>query len=642
MGHNPGRVKGWMAVLLLAAAAGLALFGRQAVGHIVPPEQYHPVAESERRLAFVLALNPVRWDLVESDAGVIATALAGVDVDAGATYRAHVEDDVRRAREASAGEGLDPQLRRELARDVFVRSTRAAGRILADHLRAAQASLDSYADASRDLEAARGVWATFEHEVRYTDPDAFREIGRAWLGLSHALGAPGVLGAGVVEPDREAFATEAAKITSYVEANFGEAFTVEPGQRLLPLPRASLTFDPAAAIPVKLPPGSNVNKQLPRPRQVLNMATRGVNESETPLIALGDMAFDSPYIFGEPAQSIGLSCNTCHNKSITNPQFFVPGISRVAGGLDVSNSFFAGHANNGHFDPLDIPDLRGIRFTAPYGRNGRFPSLRDFVRNVIVNEFNGPEPDPMILDGIVAYMLEFDFLPNPYLNADGTLNEKAPAAALRGQELFNRPFASMGGRACASCHVPSDQFVDRRSHDVGTVAGTGEGSRDRSLDTPTLLSSRYTAPYFHDGRAPTLQSAVEWFDEHYALGLSKQQIEDLTTYVETVGAGEQPYEDTMHTLEAEMEEFSFFLSTYEFLRGRGRADLNELTFQTIASEIRAHKWDVQDQGYLPVLERLAELMDEAYAASRAGEESRVDELVAQYRDLYEGNAEVLQ
>ena len=46
----------------------------------------------------------------------------------------------------------------------------------------------------------------------------------------------------------------------------------------------------------------------------------------------------------------------------------------------ISSRFFAPHANNSLFDPLDTPDLRGIRFTAPYGRNGRFSSLRDFIR----------------------------------------------------------------------------------------------------------------------------------------------------------------------------------------------------------------------------------------------------------------------
>jgi cytochrome c peroxidase len=198
---------------------------------------------------------------------------------------------------------------------------------------------------------------------------------------------------------------------------------------------------------------------------------------------------------------------------------------------------FAPHANNSVFDPLDIPDLRGIRFTAPYGRNGRFSSLRDFIRNVIVNEFNGPEPDPIVVDAMLAYLMEFDFLPNPSLNKDGTLAKTAPAAARRGEKLFNKPFAQMNGMSCASCHVPSSHFVDHQRHDIGSVQGAEDHSLDRALDTPTLLSARFTAPYFHDGSLATLKEVVQWFNRNYDLKLDESQANDLTAYLEAVGDG---------------------------------------------------------------------------------------------------------
>ena len=61
-------------------------------------------------------------------------------------------------------------------------------------------------------------------------------------------------------------------------------------------------------------------------------------------------------------------------------------------------------------------------------------------------------------DGMIAYMLEFDFLPNPYLEPAGTLNDKAPESAKRGERIFNRPFEQLAGRSCASCHIPSDDL----------------------------------------------------------------------------------------------------------------------------------------------------------------------------------------
>ena len=605
----------------LVVAGGLA---QPLLAHIVPPEKLHPVAESYRRLAFTLNLNPIPWEMVRQDLRTLHTS------GLGEATRASLE----------LGEtAASAQERRKATEQLLEGATASVSRLLAAALEEGKTHVADYSRAAAALGTARQIWSSFEPVVQATDPAAFRRLGECWLTMSSALGSPGILDLGAVPADAELFHDEADEVIEYVLKSFD---VVRSHGRLAALPAHSETFDSRAPLPAKLPPGHNINKQLPRPRQVLNGAERGVDEGETALIALGDMAFDSSFIFGEPARSLAISCNTCHNKSITNPGFFIPGLSSRNGGVDVSNSFFAPHANNGHFDPLDIPDLRGIRFTAPYGRNGRFDSLREFTRNVIVNEFNGPEPEPLLLDGLLAYMLEFDFLANPLLEADGTLSESASPSAARGEELFHRPFAAMGDRSCATCHVPSDHFLDRRRHDIGTVAGTGEDSRDRALDTPTLLSSNTSGPYFHDGSQPTLEAVVRWFDEHYGLGLAAAEVADLTAYLEAVGSGVDAYEDTIYTLEAELEEFSFFLSTLELLDARGKRDLIDTTLRTVALELRAHKWDVQDARYLPILEDMAALIDAAAVANLEGDEERVREKVAEYGVLYNENAEVLR
>ena len=631
--------------MLAALAAGCLLAAPlyRIEAHIVPPEDLHPAAESYRRLAFLVNLNPVLWLEVQRDAQTIAQQLAKVDSSAADDFQAAVDELLEPLLTSGRHPTpTAPDVRLGTARHVFELATAAVVRTLKLNLQTALETLGDYSIATRSLEEARQIWAAFEPVVQATDSQAYRRLGECWLELASALGSPGVLGLGVVGPDPVAFRDDSQELIEYVELNFGDRFEAPIVGRISAQPTQSPTFDPSALLPQSLPPGANINKQLPRPRQILNMADRGVDESETVLVALGDMAFDSPYIFGEPARSLTLSCNTCHNKGVTNPQLFLPGLSVRPGGLDVSNSFFAPHANNGHFDPLDTPDLRGIRFTSPYGRNGRFESLRDFVRNVIVNEFNGDEPDPTLLDGLIAYLLEFDFLANPHLAADGTLTETASEAAHRGEAMFHRPFPQMAGRSCASCHVPSDHFLDRKRHDIGTVRGSETASRDRSLDTPTLLSARFTAPYFHDGSQPTLRAVNEWFNEHFGLGLSAVEIDDLTAYVKTVGDGTDSYEETVYTLESEMEEFIFFLSTYEFLKQKGKPKLIETTFRTIADEIRAHKWDAQDWSQLPTLERMATLMDEAAEANRAGDWATVDVRVAEYRRQYEANIDRLR
>ncbi len=618
-------------VWLPAVVAGLAICG-VAPGHVIPPEKLHPVAESYRRVTFVLNLNPVVWEQVETDVAAIANHWRTVDPSAADTFEQQAGTIVAGAQPRATGE---PVPRREATSELFTLLTRAVNAIGQAKLDLSQHDLGSREPVRLAMREAQGVFGSFNDVLLVTDPIAFRSLGQRWLEMSSALGTPGLLGAGEVPFDRDRFQDAAAAVSAYLQMNFGTDFAPLADRPLAPWPARSPTFDESATLPPKLPPGSNINKQLPRPRQILNMATRGVDEAETVLIALGDMGFDSPFIFGEPARSVGISCNTCHNKSITNPGFFIPGVSHRQGGMDVSNSFFAPHANNGHFDPLDTPDLRGIRFTSPYGRNGRFESLREFVRNVIVNEFNGPEPDPLLLDGLIAYMFEFDFLPNAYLKTDGTLNDQAPPSAHRGQEIFRRPFTQMNGMSCATCHVPSANFVDHRRHDLGTVGGAEDYSRDGSLDTPTLLGIKYTPPFFHDGSQPTLRAVNEWFNRSFELGLSDQELDDLTAYVQIVGSGIDAFEDTTFTLDAEMEEFSFFLSAYEFLAARNKPELTAITFRTVAFEIRAHKWDLQDWAHMGVLDRMANLMDEAAAAIEEGDRQRVDTLVREYRRMYE-------
>ena len=613
-----------------------------ASAHIVPPEEYHPMAESYRRIAFMVNLNPVAWDLVEADAGRLADELSAVDAVAGKDYDETVTA-VFEAIRAERSVSLEtPTMRKRSAEAIFEASTIAVARGISAHLSVAQQSLGEHDTAKQHFEIARQIFKAVEHEVKYSDTVAFRKLGEAWLTASSSMGTPGVLGVGGVPADVEMFRSATNFVRDYVTTAFGEGYDANAESWMRSVPYRSASYDAGAEIPMKLAPGSNLNKQLPRPRQILNMAERGVSEMDTPLIALGDMAFDSPFIFGEPARSLGISCNTCHNKGTTNPLFFVAGLSRTSGGMDVSNSFFAPHANNGHEDVVDIPDLRGIRFTGPYGRNGRIASLRDFTRNVIVNEFNGGEPDPLILDSLVAYMVEFDFLPNEQIDAMGRLTDAAPEAAHRGEQIFVRPFEQLEGKSCATCHVPSNNFVDGLRHDIGSAGGSSRYSLDRALETPTLLSALYTPPYMHDGSIPTLRGVVEWFNAEHALDLKQNEVDDLVAYLEAVGSGEEAFEDTMFTLEAEMEEFSFFLSSYEYTKQQGKMDVAGAIFQTIAKEIEAHKWDVQDIAHLPKLEEMADVMRSAYAAVEQGDLVRTDELVEEYRELYAKYGDVLK
>lgn len=264
-----------------------------------------------------------------------------------------------------------------------------------------------------------------------------------------------------------------------------------------------------------------------------NLASELAGGRQSFLVALGNTAFSSPLLYGERARAAGISCNACHVNGHVNRAFFVPGHSLRPGSFDATSAAFNPRADNGINDALDIPSLRGIRLTGPWGRDGRIGSLREFARHVIVDEFAGREPAPIILDALTAYLNEQEFLANPNIDTMGRLRDGTTEAARRGQALFEKPFAGLGGESCASCHRPSAQFTDRAVHDVAT------GGRFR---TPTLINSADSAPFFHDGSAADFAAVVAHFDTSFGLALSTRDRADLVAYLDAVGAAPEATE----------------------------------------------------------------------------------------------------
>jgi cytochrome c peroxidase len=295
-------------------------------------------------------------------------------------------------------------------------------------------------------------------------------------------------------------------------------------------PHAATAFP--AGDSAALPAGSELGEDaLARPRELFHSEAMGGRKSA--LVNLGDLAFNASSILGGLARQAGMSCGTCHVNGAGNPMLSVPGLSSRPGTFDTSGLLFNPKAFNSLLDPVRVPSLRGARFLAPYGHDGRFASLRDFVHNVIVNEFAGPEPSPAILDGIVAYIMDIDFLPNPRIGRGGLLDAQASEAERRGEALFFKPFRLQPTLSCAGCHLPSAAFVDHLQHDVGSGG---------LVKTPTLLNANLNGPYFHDGRYDGYAQVVAHFDRVFDLGLTAGDQEDLVAYLTAVGDGERPFE----------------------------------------------------------------------------------------------------
>jgi len=149
---------------------------------------------------------------------------------------------------------------------------------------------------------------------------------------------------------------------------------------------------------------------------------------------------------------------------------------------------------------------------------------------------NQPLGDPKAgvsteLDALAAYVGSLGrFAPTPYRNTDGTLT----AAAVTGKALF-------GSAGCAACHGGGAFTISATAtamRNVGTIqpsSGSRLGGALTALDVPTLRDAWATAPYLHNGSAPTLTAAIQ---AHAGVTLNATELANLAAYVQQIGSEE--------------------------------------------------------------------------------------------------------
>lgn len=196
------------------------------------------------------------------------------------------------------------------------------------------------------------------------------------------------------------------------------------------------------------------------------------------------------------------SCATCH-----------PDDGRVDG---LPWDFMRDGIGNGN----DVISLVYTHHTSPHNRRATRPTPRECMRTGVIGS-HLVVPEPADVDDILAYVISLEPEPNP-------MAPQLAEAAARGKSLFE------GKAQCSGCH-PAPYFTDRKMHNVGTVSPEEPDGR---YDTPSLVETYRTAPYYHDGRAATLREALVEHDPeglHGNLGgLTSQEIDDLVAYLKTL------------------------------------------------------------------------------------------------------------
>lgn len=226
----------------------------------------------------------------------------------------------------------------------------------------------------------------------------------------------------------------------------------------------------------------------------------------------------------------GVACFDCHVNGHTS------GATHLVGDIRPQN----------HRRRIDTPSLRGVNIQRLFGSQRALKSIEDFTEFEQRAAYFDGDPVSASAKGInplergsqVHFMAEvqelLDFPPAPGLRWDGKLDPKKFAAdslEMQGQKLF------FGKAQCATCH-PAPYYTDNLMHDlkverfyktqtINGLVATAQGP----IKTFTLRGIKESPPYFHDGRLPTLEDTVEFFNLILELKLEAQEKKALVAFM---------------------------------------------------------------------------------------------------------------
>jgi hypothetical protein len=201
----------------------------------------------------------------------------------------------------------------------------------------------------------------------------------------------------------------------------------------------------------------------------------------------------------------GISCQSCHIHADSDDAAYNLGDHRL----------------------LPTLSVRGLADTAPYLRDGSYPRLRD-LDDVAQTLYRGyPRNQASRGETIEAFVRALPRRDNP----------RDPTA--RDLPAEQRGFAAFEKARCQTCHSPPAftnlaQFPLRWLFPDQAAALENE----ETLDTPSLLSIRASAPYLNDGRAATLEAVLVTENSRNLHGdvsrLSDSERSDLITFLSSL------------------------------------------------------------------------------------------------------------
>jgi YVTN family beta-propeller protein len=186
-------------------------------------------------------------------------------------------------------------------------------------------------------------------------------------------------------------------------------------------------------------------------------------------------------------------------------------------------------------NPVDNRTLRGIYDTGPFKWAGTNPSLARQCGARLSVFFTRIQPfTPEELAAVDYYIGTIKLPPNRYR----PLGAELTPAQRRGKHMFERTMSNDGEvipveNRCITCHPPP-YYTHRLRTDVGTRMRYDSHGL---FDVPQLNNIYDSAPYLHNGIAPTLEEIWTIYNPDDLHGvtndMTKDELNDLIEYIKT-------------------------------------------------------------------------------------------------------------
>lgn len=165
---------------------------------------------------------------------------------------------------------------------------------------------------------------------------------------------------------------------------------------------------------------------------------------------------------------------------------------------------------------LQTPFLSGrVMGSHPFKWDGKDATITDSLTNT-VGRLGGSGLTKAEVKDLTEFLAA--------LPAPRTPSAEEPAAVARGRELFESD-----ATGCGDCHN-GPLLTDQNAHPVAPDLP--------EVDTPSLIGLASSAPYYHDGSAPTLEALLRGKGNIHGMGrlskLDDGQIGDLVAYMESL------------------------------------------------------------------------------------------------------------